>query len=514
MPTMPKRRILPPHFLALLALCLLAPPLTAQSDKSLQLLQRRYDDISVAFQRSMEEVAIECEANSSQTDAQHVRARSAPAELQTLDIDELPEAIQGDLPPALPPDQAWRVKLRKLELDYAIALYKLSRDALNVGHVSFAFDLVREVAFHDPDHKYARSLLGYKLVDGKWTTPFAARQEAAGKVYHTRYGWIPKLHKDKYEEGLRNVNGKWVSQEREASLRNDFKYAWEVESEHFHVKTNHSLEAGVQISEKLERFHQYFIREFAAFFNTPSQMRALFDTGQTSAQTRNPYDVNYFRERREYVQYLIASNPSIAISNGLYDPQSRVANFFFDPQLEGNFDAMYHEVTHQLLLESSSKVRAVGESAHFWVVEGFPCYLESFVESSEGPKVGNPGHPRFTLAQLNLARDNEYYEFRSFCSQGQKQFHQGGNAEILQKFYSQAACMVHFYLNYEDGLYRDALITHLSEIYSANNTVRAKAQGMDRLTGVSYEVLQQQYREYLSSITPPEVLAAASAEKK
>ena len=65
--------------------------------------------------------------------------------------------------------------------------------------------------------------------------------------------------------------------------------------------------------------------------------------------------------------------------------------------------------------------------------------------------------------------------------------------------YFDASGMAHFFLHYRDGLYRDALIAHLSQVYSPNARTRDRAQGLDVLTGVSFGELDRQYQDYLAA---------------
>ena len=79
-----------------------------------------------------------------------------------------------------------------------------------------------------------------------------------------------------------------ISAEREAANRSDFHHAWKIRTEHFEIVTDYSLERGVELGVALEDFHRFFVREFAAFFNTPQQMQALFNAG--AANTRDTGD--------------------------------------------------------------------------------------------------------------------------------------------------------------------------------------------------------------------------------
>lgn len=478
----------------------------ANGEKSLTVLQNRYAALSSSFEREMQQLARQCEEAGLPELSREIAQRGQSASRPPGAIDELPAKARGMFPPDLPEtERIWRTRQLKLEQDHAIALYRLSRDALQQGHYSLAFKLVREVAYFDPDHKQARTLLGFKRVGDEWTTPFAAAMTAKGQVFDPQFGWLPKSHLPRYRAGERNFNGKWISAEREANIRSDFNQAWEIDTEHFRIRTNHSLEEGVRLGAELERFHGYFVREFATFFSSPSQLQRLFDQGEVGSAAGKRYSVYYFRSRDEYLKHLSAEQPGVAISNGLYLPRKRIAYFFYDPAANQDpLDTMYHEVTHQLLAESSSKVFDVAPDRQFWIVEGFACYMESYRRDGEVTRIGEGSHPRFFWARERLVKSGEMYEFASFCALGMADFQLIQDVPTLQKYYAQGASMCHFFLNYEGGMYRDAFLTLLTQIYSPNNSVRAKVTGLDVLTGVPYPVLEQQYRDYLQSLIPAE----------
>src|SRR5690606_18889728 len=226
-----------------------------------------------------------------------------PLQVQTQNVDRLPETKQADLPVGIDnAERHWRSQLRNVRTEYARDLYLLARRALTAGHVSFAYDLVREVAFHDPDHPRARQLLGYVPYDGGWVTPHQRDMLRKGNVWHERFGWLPRSHVERYEAGERNYNGRWMSADEEASLRHDFRRAWVVETDHFLIRTNQSLERGVALGVLLEEFHRFFRREFAAVFNSPQQMSKLFEGGvggRATAAAR--HEIHFYQSRQEFV---------------------------------------------------------------------------------------------------------------------------------------------------------------------------------------------------------------------
>ncbi|MCA9070312.1 MAG: hypothetical protein KDA84_15365, partial [Planctomycetaceae bacterium] len=292
----------------------------------------------------------------------------------------------------------------------------------------------------------------------------------------------------------RMFNGRWMSVQREASQRSDFDNAWEVETEHFHVRTNVSLEMGVQISRRMEDFHNFFLREFTPFFNTPQQMQQLFTTGIRRSAPPRQFRVYYLSSKKEFVEMLQARQPNISMANGLYMPNDRIAYFYFDDRPDA-METLYHEVTHQLLGESLSKTVPVGENSDFWVIEGIACYMESLKRENGKMTLGDPMYDRFYWARNRYLRDNFYVPLAQFAAMGMREFqHQPG--EKLLWSYSQSSGLVHFFMHAEGGAYRDALVTHLSEIYRPNRRIRP-VPSLAELTGLSFQQLDQKYGQYI-----------------
>lgn len=484
------------------------------SNAALMLLQQQYRERHGRFADEMEKLAAEFEGDSAAPVADAIRRFVPPLDEQTLDVDSLPGEVQLELPASLPEEERrWRAQLRRIRTEYAQDLYSLARRALNTGHVSLAFHLVREVAFHDPDHRLARQLLGYVRHEDRWVTPHEQFMIRRGHVWDERFGWLPQTHLERYQKGERYFRGRWMSASEEAALRHDFNNAWEIESDHFLIRTNQSLERGVELSVALEKFHRFFRREFAAVFNSPQQMRQLFATGAGGGRTRpQRHEIHYYQSRDEFVFRLREKQPGIEVSNGLYLPADRTAYFFYNPHdLAGNIETMYHEVTHQLLSESQPKIVDVGVTGNFWLIEGIACYLESFeIDESGAVSVGDPRHVRLHWARERRLRENFYVPLSQFTRMGMGDFQPRNGGETLQKLYSQATGLTHFFMHYEDGRYREALIEHLAQIYSPDSRKRERPEPLDQLTGVSFAELDRQYLSFLTEMQA-DVDAASAA---
>ncbi len=432
--------------------------------------------------------------------AAEIRAHLAATQLDGNILVRLPRTVQPEISLTLPEDERQiRLELRRIEQAYAKSIYLLSRRALNDGYPNFTWDMVREVVRHDSDHEIARKLLGYWRQGNEWVTPYAARMMRSRNVWHDKFGWIPAGNVPRYERGERYFSGRWMSAEQETALRQDFKNAWEVRTDHFLVKTNHSLERGVEIAQQLETFHDYLLQTLGGFFHTPEELEKLFrGQGGALAQGREkPYVVHYYRTRDEYIRALRNKEKNIQITNGIYYPPDRIAYFFEDPQRKSD-GTVYHEATHQIMYEMSPHNRPIAERAHFWITEGIACYMESFRHENGTSSTGDPNNDRIRAARYRFLQDGYYIPLAEFDAISKMQFQT--DAKNIYQYYSQASGLTHFFMHYDNGRYRDALVTHLAQLYDDNPSVALRAASLAELTGGSYAELDRQYGEYIREL--------------
>lgn len=462
-------------------------------------LQKQHQEIHAKFAADLETVAASCDQSSLNTLAAEIRQLELPLEQQPGNIDKLPTTTLQDVPANLSAvERAAKVRVRKLRTDYANALYALSRKAIKDDHPSFAYHLVREVLFQDPDHAQARGLMGFRRAGSEWTTQFAADMKRRGLVWHNEFGWILAKNVERYIAGERFYDGKWMTAAREETLRSQFQNAWVIETENFKVKTNHSLQQGAHLAASAEEFHRYFVREFAGFFQRPQQLDNLFKGGP-GAKSGDRHDIDHFRLQSEFINRLAKQCPNAGKINGLYVPQDRKAFFFHNPAIPdtASLETLCHEVTHQLLSESSTHSVSVGHSRDFWVIEGIACYFESFHVAEDGSiTVGDINHPRIQAARDQVMINLDYEPLARFTASGMLVF-QKGELPVLQRRYAQATGLTHFFLNYQDGLYRDGFIEYLAQIYSPDQRVRDKAKTLEQILLVSNAALDEQYKGYL-----------------
>lgn len=470
-------------------------------DVKLQLHKSRCREIRRRYAASLEKIARAREANQQQREADAIRKMAADAVAVRRTIRPLPRRVQPEIPRTLPPaERAWRLKLRKANLDYANDLYDCAKTAMRSGNATFAYRLVRDVVHSNSDHAGARRLLGYVVDGDEWVTPFEKKKKRKGEVWDDKFGWLPKDHVARYHDGWRyfkrkgRARGEWIPAARDNALHADIRNPWVIRTEHYLVKTNYRLERGVEVARKLEDYYRFFFQTFAGFFNSREQMKNLFSgPARSRTRTARPFVVNYYKNKSEYVAALQRKIPQIAITNGLYLTDTRTAYFFHDPNVDNNH-TLYHEATHQIFYESLRRNRTIGMKSHFWIIEGIACYMESFKLADGEISLGDPAYRRFAAAKYRYVTNRYYVPLQKFSALGMREFQ---THEKIRWNYSQASGLSKFFMEYDGGRYRDALIEQLSQLYRTGSD---RVDGLDQLTGVSYQELDRQYGEFISGL--------------
>ncbi|WP_339730915.1 DUF1570 domain-containing protein [uncultured Gimesia sp.] len=492
------------HWLLIITLMVgLSQPTFAQNPRTREAYQRQYETLQNNFQNKLKQLAANCQQEQQLEGLQTISQLLTALEDFDPQSNSLPSAVRAEIPLNLPPaERNWRLKLRNLQDQQANTLFVFSRNVLHAGLPSYAYDMILETAYHNPDHRSVRLILGYVRNGDAWVTPFEKEMQDRKQVWHEKYGWLPAAHVARYERGERYVNGRWKSAAQEAEIRRDFRNAWQIKTEHFLIKTNHSLEMGVKLATEMEDFHRYFHQTFVGFFKTPEQLRKLFEGARNPFQRRNnnsQHVMHYYRTRNEYLQRLQKEIPQIALTHGIYLFGDRISHFYHRPDAAGDLGTLYHEATHQLFYETGSlrSNRQVGEKNHFWAIEGIACYMESFEKDGNVFRAGNPNHIRFNAARYRLLEDEYYVPLETYAAMGRQAFQTSPN---ISPNYSQASGLSHFFMHAKRGEYRDAFINQMSQLYSFNSRVRNNANTLDELTGQSYSELDQEYKAYSAAL--------------
>ena len=457
------------------------------------------------YAAEIEKLAQWCVQHDLKAEAKKTRDAFGPGDPYKLYLPILPDKVGTPKPPddASETVGQWHERFWKMRQQQAGVLYDLARRAIREHQPSLAYQLVLDAVREYPDHEGARRVLGYQKYHNEWHTPYEIRKLRADLVWNEKFGWLNKVNVPRYERGERLSGGRWVTEAVDARLHRDIRSGWDIETEHYLIRTDHSIEAAVALAKKLETLHRLWRQIFIRYYASESYVEGLF--GETpKAGARRPtnsaggglarhgemprFDVVYFRSQAEYNKTLRAAIPDVTISHGIYLAQNRTAYFFAGG--EDTDRVMYHEATHQLFQQSRPVPQNIAQRANFWIIEGIAMYMESLHQEGGYYVLGGLDDVRMGAARYHLLDEDFYVPFDQLTRLGMKglQTH-----PKIAKLYSQMAAMTSFLVYYGDGRYRDALVAYLEAVYSGNENPGVLAE----LTGTRYAESDKQYREYM-----------------
>jgi hypothetical protein len=448
------------------------------------------------YAADLEKLAKWCETNGLTEQAGKTRRVISPTDPYKLYVPVLPEEIG---PPKLPEDAPskvvdWNTKLWKLRCDYAASCYAIARKAVRKGQAGLAFVLALDAVQANPDYEPIRRLLGYQKYRDRWRTLFEARKLRAGFVYSDKFGWMPKASLARYEKGDRYCDGRWITAEEDAERHSDIRSGWDIETEHYIIRTDHSIEAAVALGVKLERLNRIWQRIFIRYYASETDVVALFDGRLRSAMlSPTKHEVYYFRDRDDYNRSLRSLESNIEITSGLYwSPPglNKLGRAYFFAGKDSDDRIMYHEATHQLFHESRTVSPSAGHSGNFWIIEGVAMFMESLRREDGYDVLGGFDDIRLHAARYRFLHDKFYVPLGDFVDFGALKLQTDPRVRTL---YSQAAGLTHFLIYYDNARYRDALVAYLSLVYAA----RDDHDTLSKLTGTDYRELDRQYRKFL-----------------
>jgi hypothetical protein len=374
-------------------------------------------------------------------------------------------------------------------------LFALGKAAADAGRCTEAARLAYAVLHENPDHEPARKLLGYRKLDGRWVTEFGASMQRAGSTWHEQFGWLPTAHVARYEAGERYLNGRWVPAADDAAFRTTLEKGWKIDTEHFRLTTNVSLEEGVRLAGRLESLYHVWRQLFARYHTPAAEWKRLYDGGEPRKLPPKRYPVKYYRSKDEYVAALKKREPRIEMTSGIFMNDDDTAYFYADEKVN-NDGFLYHEVVHELFMLTRPTTQAVATKGNFWLVEGIACYFESLRLHDGYAELGDVTNARLHAARYRRLVDDFYVplaELTTFSLQKMQA------DERLPRLYSQASGLAWYLMHAHDGRLREPTVEYLSTIYAGSDSAKTLAEKLGR----SYDQLDRDYLSYLQSLPNP-----------
>ncbi|MGL4594014.1 MAG: DUF1570 domain-containing protein [Thermoguttaceae bacterium] len=368
-----------------------------------------------------------------------------------------------------------------------------------------AFQLILDVLRCDPNHVQARRIFGYSFENDSWTTDWERERRSRGMIDHPLFGWIPAEHVKRYEDGERFFPKIGWQSEIEAAKRTEkIESGWNIMTEHFDIRTNHSLEEGVRIGRELEHF--YRVWQFLAInlvLNDVSTARLIVNRGPIFVRTTR-HQVFLYKNKSDYIANLQKTispefHSQLHASNGYYDPKRKVSSFFAVSAQMNKIEAdsvtrtLFHEAAHQLFQEVKPQKKMPGEKNNFWLVEGIAMFMESFHVTETEYRIGDLLDNRLYAAKMRKNEHGFHVPLAALVQLGSDAFQ---SHEQLVPLYAESAAMTYFFLVSKNENYRNAVLELLRLIY----TNSAKPDSLSVLTARSYSDLNQEYDSFIQTI--------------
>jgi hypothetical protein len=424
-------------------------------------------------------------------------------------------AAQGE------PAPSWQAQVDDVQRKAAEAYFDLANRAANATprHYALADRCLRAVIARQPNHAEARRLLGYVPHRGGWATPYAVQKLKDREVQHPPYGWVPEswvphLEKGELPAPLRpgQKEPRWVTTEEADRLHADWATAWRISTEHFHVQTNVPLAEAIAFGQQLEVFHELFFSLLADVFADQGPLAQRFRNKRMVGEpvSRSLHRVEYYASQQEYVERLRPfEGPDIDKTLGIYVPprqprdQRGTAFFFRDERVQLSATAtLFHEVSHQLLLESKlGEARAFEKNyGNYWVFEGLGTYFETVTERPDGTlEVGGFVGKRVEEALRRIAGQGEYIPLNDFVRFDQRMLHQGDG--YLK--YQEACALAIFFMQYDGGRYREDFLDYVRDA-ARGRIKRGSGKSLQERVGTAYKELDAEFLKFLAAAPRPD----------
>jgi hypothetical protein len=402
-------------------------------------------------------------------------------------------------PPAAAKDEPaaaaqWRTRFEQLRNEHSAKLVALMDQAAKQRQFALAYELAHQACRENPADERLRKLLGYQKYEDAWYRPWTIRKLKAGSVWRDELGWVLSSHLEKVDAGQRYFQGRWLSPADEAQRRKEIDKGWQVGAEHYTVTTNLNQRSAVALAERLEKFQAAWRQLFVGYLATDKELSAMFASGRPLRQTSQQHKVIYFATREQYNEALRQLQPRIDITLGIYFDTLRQCYFFAGDEQDAG--TLFHEAAHQLFQETRPVAAGVGRAHNFWALEGVACYLESIEEGPDWIAVGGRDAGRMPAARQRLLVDNNYLPLAELTALGLTSLQEHAD---LPRLYTESAGLATFFMQAEQGRYREPWVRYLTAIY----TGRATPTTLAELTDQSYEELDRQYRAFLEKMGPP-----------
>jgi hypothetical protein len=385
--------------------------------------------------------------------------------------------------------------LEKLQKKTAQEFFKLAGDAFKWNSVGKAYNAAKTVFEYDAHHKKARIALGHKYYKKIWLTMYEVGQIKRKLIKTPKWGWVSKGARKGLEKDLFPYKGKFM---KKAQYLEMLKSAWEnaetFESQNFILECNAGLESAVEVLKLAEQHYENFFVIFASVWLPGKRNISSGFIPKRKKKFRIKFTADYETYKKIFTQ--LTGNPPPSDAAGYFCREHGSCCLW---KMEGGSygwqPTLIHEVTHQIIDDNGRQKPPPGKSGNGWAQETLAIYME-FVEREPDGSCNLPAKS-IRIQNAKTAKSVGVLKpLKEIFGLKFDKFEEECNKSGGAKLYGQAAAMAKFFLEYEDGKYRQAFLEFLRQYYygSSNPNLLVK------LTGVNVNTLNKQFTEWLDTL--------------
>ncbi|TDJ67155.1 MAG: DUF1570 domain-containing protein [Planctomycetota bacterium] len=286
----------------------------------------------------------------------------------------------------------------------------------------------------DPSNEAAHRALGHKLRRGKW---------------------------------LFSIKGHWIGFAKLKQLRRDFSDAWELETTHFHVRSNLELREAIDVAFDLERAYVGFYSAFGAAFGLH--------------ELSEPIEAWVHADSKSYLY------PSSARA-GYFVPLDNRLNINASRQIDPR--VLVHEAVHALVFNTAQRTKKRKGSIPAWLDEGLALYFGAGFTGGVGALRVNGSADDVRSYRLQANHDDPY-RLNRVLNFGSSDFESPTRVGLK---YSQSYSLVAFCLEGGGEQIREGFFAFVRGAYDG----KGSSTHFKKALGVKQKELERLYTEFVA----------------
>ncbi|TET36068.1 MAG: hypothetical protein E3J72_09510 [Planctomycetota bacterium] len=388
-------------------------------------------------------------------------------------------------------------KLEKLNKTTASDFYKLAGEAFKRREIGRAYQAIRNVLKYDANHGKTRKALGCRQYKKAWLQQYDIIQLKRKLIWTDKWGWVGKKTKSQLEKGKYPLKGKLLS--REAYL-NALKSSWSnaitVETEHFTIESNAGLEDVVKAGQLAERHYKNY---FALFSELLIDKSKGISTGFIPP-SKKKFPIKYYVDQesfRKLAQKYFSQQ--IANEGGFFSYTEQLSCIWKDESHNNWYWNIIHECTHQIIDFHKKYNENNLKTSNAWACEALPSFMEDIIVRDDG-SYSVLKDPRRMSSAKNMRRDKTLIPFPVLVKMNNKELLARCGREVAQYGYNitygQLSAIIHFFMSYNEGEYRQRFMGFLKKAYYETVT----PDSLEKHIGVKLEILDEQFSDWLGKL--------------